>query len=49
MIFSRNKDDRRKFPRHRKSDYKSPVKIWNTKGKALFYDRNTKQNNIPKK
>ena len=42
MIFRRNKDDKRKYPKLHKTDYKSPVVIWNKQGKGLFYDRDTK-------
>ena len=31
-----------------KREYRCPVVIWNKDGKALFYDRNTKQRNISK-
>jgi len=49
MIFKRNKNDKSKYPKLHKRDYRSPVVIWNEQGKGLFYDRSSKQNNISKK
>ena len=49
IIGSRRYENKRKFPIPHKREYRCPVVIWNKKGKALFYDRNTKQRNISKK